>query len=59
MKNSKVLLAAALMGVSSAAMAQATYTDSEENVYTFQKHWFLDLQGGVLSTPSARLSLVI
>ena len=46
MKKSKVLLAAALMGMSTAAMAQATYTDSEENVYTFQKHWFLDLQGG-------------
>ena len=45
MKKSKVLLAAALMGMSTAAMAQATYTDSEENVYTFQKHWFLDLQG--------------
>ena len=43
MKKSKVLLAAALMGMSTAAMAQATYTDSEENVYTFQKHWFLDL----------------
>ena len=39
-----------LMGVSSAAMAQATYTDSEENVYTFQKHWFLDLQGGAQYT---------
>ena len=38
------------MGVSSAAMAQATYTDSEENVYTFQKHWFLDLQGGAQYT---------
>ena len=50
MKNSKVLLAAALMGISSAAMAQATYTDSEENVYTFQKHWFLDLQGGAQYT---------
>ena len=50
MKKSKVLLAAALMSVSSAAMAQATYTDSEENVYTFQKHWFLDLQGGAQYT---------
>ena len=29
MKKSKVLLAAALMGMSTAAMAQATYTDSE------------------------------
>ena len=50
MKKSNVLLAAVLMGVSSAAMAQATYTDSEENVYTFQKHWFLDLQGGAQYT---------
>ena len=53
MKKSKVLLAAALMGMSTAAMAQATYTDSEENVYTFQKHWFLDLQGGAPSTLGA------
>ena len=50
MKKSNVLLAAALMSFSSAAMAQATYTDSEENVYTFQKHWFLDLQGGAQYT---------
>lgn len=50
MKKSNVLLAAALMGMSTAAMAQATYTDSEENVYTFQKHWFLDLQGGAQYT---------
>ena len=50
MKKSKVLLAAALMGMSTAATAQATYTDSEENVYTFQKHWFLDLQGGAQYT---------
>ena len=50
MKKSNVLLAAALLGISSAAMAQATYTDSEENVYTFQKHWFLDLQGGAQYT---------
>ena len=50
MKKSKVLLAAALMGMSTAAMAQATYTDSEENVYTSQKHWFLDLQGGAQYT---------
>ena len=50
MKKSKVLLAAALMGMSTAAMAQVTYTDSEENVYTFQKHWFLDLQGGAQYT---------
>ena len=50
MKKSNVLLAAALLGISTAAMAQATYTDSEENVYTFQKHWFLDLQGGAQYT---------
>ena len=46
MKKSKVLLAAALMGMSTSAMAQATYTDKEGNEYQFKKHAFLDLQGG-------------
>ena len=38
------------MGICSASVAQATYTDAEENVYTFKKHWFLDLQGGAQYT---------
>lgn len=59
MKCIKTLLVAALvLGGSSVAMAQATYTDKEGNEYTFKKHAFLDLQG-VLSTHLARLSLVI
>ena len=50
MKKSKVLLAAALMGMSTSAMAQATYTDKEGNEYQFKKHAFLDLQGGAQYT---------
>ena len=50
MKKSKVLLAAALMGMSTAAMAQATYTDKDGNEYQFKKHAFLDLQGGAQYT---------
>lgn len=51
MKSIKTLLVAALLLVGSgAAMAQATYTDSEGNEYTFNKHWFLDLQGGAQYT---------
>lgn len=33
-----------------AAMAQATYTDKDGNEYTFKKHAFLDLQGGAQYT---------
>ena len=50
MKKSKVLLAVALMGMSTAAMAQATYTDKDGNEYQFKKHAFLDLQGGAQYT---------
>ena len=35
---------------SASAMAQATYTDAENNKYEFQKHWFLNLQGGAQYT---------
>ena len=51
MKCIKTLLVAALvLGGSSVAMAQATYTDKEGNEYTFKKHAFLDLQGGAQYT---------
>ena len=51
MKCIKTLLVAALvLGGSSAAMAQATYTDKAGNEYTFKKHAFLDLQGGAQYT---------
>lgn len=38
------------MLVCTAASAQTTYTDKEGNVYTFQRHWFLDVQGGAQYT---------
>lgn len=56
------------MLLSSAASAQATYTDAEENTYEFKKHLFLDVQGGAqytlgeakfdkLISPNAQLGL--
>ena len=50
MKVSKTFAAALLALTSTAAMAQATYTDKEGNEYTFKKHAFLDLQGGAQYT---------
>ena len=50
MKAFKTLFAVALAGLSTAAMAQATYTDKDGNEYTFKKHAFLDLQGGAQYT---------
>lgn len=50
MKTLKVFMAAAMLSMSSAAMAQATYTDSEGTEYQFKKHLFLDLQGGAQFT---------
>ena len=46
----KTMLAAALFMMSGSAMAQATYTDADETRYEFQKHWFLNLEGGVQYT---------
>ncbi len=43
MKSLKTILAGALLMFSASAMAQATYTDAENNKYEFQKHWFLNL----------------
>ena len=68
MKFFRTLLATALLSVSAAAMAQATYTDAEGNKYEFKKHAFLTLQGGVqytlgeaktskLFSPNAQLGL--
>ncbi|MCH5310734.1 MAG: OmpA family protein [Prevotella sp.] len=47
----KSILAAALFALTAtAANAQATYTDKEGNEYQFQKHAFLQLQGGAQHT---------
>ena len=45
-----MLLAGALLTFAMGASAQATYTDKEGAVYTFQKHWFLELEGGAQYT---------
>ena len=45
-----MILAAALLTFTMSASAQATYTDKEGAVYTFQKHWFLELEGGAQYT---------
>lgn len=50
MKTKKALLLVGLLGVCSAGMAQATYTDKEGNEYQFKKHGYLDLQGGAQYT---------
>ena len=43
-------MAVALLGISSVSIAQNTYTDVDGNVYNFQKHWFVDVQGGAQYT---------
>ncbi len=50
MKSMKTLLAAAMLMFTVSASAQATYTDKEGAVYIFQKHWFLELEGGAQYT---------
>ena len=51
MKGIKSLFIASLLVLgSSAAMAQATYTDKDGAEYTFKKHLFLNLQGGAQYT---------
>ena len=50
MKKVKFILVALVAMFTTAAMAQATYTDAENNKYEFQKHWFLNLQGGAQYT---------
>ena len=47
----KSLFAASLLALgTTSAMAQATYTDQNGDEYTFNKHFFLDLQGGAQYT---------
>jgi len=50
MKLIKTIISAALIMASSAAMAQATYTDANGDKYEFRKHAFLQLQGGAQHT---------
>lgn len=47
----KLFMASAILAMSgTTAIAQATYTDQNGDEYTFNKHWFLDLQGGAQYT---------
>ena len=51
MKALKTLFAVALFAMGAVtANAQATYTDAEGNKYEFQKHFFLNLEGGAQYT---------
>ena len=50
MKSVKTLLIGAFALLSMGASAQATYTAKDGSVYTFQKHWFLNLEGGAQYT---------
>ena len=50
MKTLKSLLSGALMLFCTSAMAQATYTAADGTNYEFQKHLFLNLQGGAQYT---------
>ena len=43
----KLFMASAMLAIgSTAAMAQASYTDKDGNEYQFKRHWFLDVQAG-------------
>ena len=47
----KLFMASAILAMCATnAMAQATYTDQNGDEYTFNKHFFLDLQGGAQYT---------
>ena len=46
----KTLMTAALLSVGMTAAAQATYVDAEGTTYTFQKHLFLNVEGGAQYT---------
>ena len=47
MKSIKLLMAMVMLAIgSTAAMAQASYTDKDGNEYQFKRHWFLDVQAG-------------
>ena len=43
----KLFMTSVLLAIgSTAAMAQASYTDKDGNEYQFKRHWFLDVQAG-------------
>ena len=50
MMKVKSLIAAVLLTFSASAMAQATYTAADGTKYEFQKHLFLNLEGGAQYT---------
>ena len=50
MKTIKTILAAMLLSFSASAMAQATYEAADGTKYEFQKHAFLNLEGGAQYT---------
>ena len=50
MKSINKIITASLLCAASIPTFAATYTDKDGNEYTFNKHWFLDLQGGAQYT---------
>ena len=50
MKAVKTIMAAALLGMSTTAMAQATYLEANGDTTVFKKHVFMQLLGGAQST---------
>lgn len=51
MKNYKILIVASMLfGIGTTMLAQSTYTDKANNEYQFNKHAFLNLQGGAQYT---------
>lgn len=50
MKAVKTIMAAALLGMSTTAMAQATYLEANGDTTVFKKHVFMQLQGGAQYT---------
>ncbi len=50
MKSFKSIIPIAAMALSTSTALAATYTDKDGNEYQFNKHWFLDLQGGAQYT---------
>jgi len=46
----KTLMTAAMLSMGLTAAAQATYVDAEGTTYTFQKHLFLNVEGGAQYT---------
>ena len=50
MKTLKTIFTAVLLAMGMTANAQATYTDADGNKYEFQKHFFLNVEGGAQYT---------